>query len=440
VRQEGQPGRMSGLVGAGADGQTEDDKVAARRLALARARAKRAAAKAPSTPEEIEKARLRAEKRAQRLAQRTMPKDIEHNAALDKAIAEQLPSNYSFEIKKTLWRIRKEKATTVALQFPEGLLMYSCIIADILEEFGGVGDVLIMGDVTYGACCVDDYSAQALGAQLLVHYGHSCLVPINKTNIPVQYVFVDIAIDVRHLVDCVGLTFPDRSTRLALMGTIQFASAMNTALGLLQKEKQFANVTIPQCKPLSRGEVLGCTSPVLENVDAFVFVADGRFHLESAMIHNPSTPAYQYNPYSKTMTIETYDTDRMRSVREGAIQTARDGKCWGVILGTLGRQGSETILNNICRKLQAHGKKYFVLLLSEIFPAKLALFQDTVDVWVQIACPRLSIDWGYAFKAAPLLNPYEANVVLGTAPWKSVYPMDFYANGSGPWTNYHVKD
>jgi diphthamide biosynthesis enzyme Dph1/Dph2-like protein len=34
---------------------------------------------------------------------------------------------------------------------------------------------IIMGDVTYGACCVDDYTAEALGAQLLIHFGHSCL-------------------------------------------------------------------------------------------------------------------------------------------------------------------------------------------------------------------------------------------------------------------------
>ena len=36
-------------------------------------------------------------------------------------------------------------------------------------------DTLIMGDVTYGACCVDDFTARALGADLMVHYGHSCL-------------------------------------------------------------------------------------------------------------------------------------------------------------------------------------------------------------------------------------------------------------------------
>ena len=28
--------------------------------------------------------------------------------------------------------------------------------------------------------------------------------------------------------------------------------------------------------------------------------------------------------------------------------------------------------------------------------------------WVQVACPRLSIDWGYAFPK-PLLSPYEVN-------------------------------
>lgn len=32
-----------------------------------------------------------------------------------------------------------------------------------------------MGDVTFGACCVDDFSAAALECDFLLHYGHSCL-------------------------------------------------------------------------------------------------------------------------------------------------------------------------------------------------------------------------------------------------------------------------
>lgn len=33
----------------------------------------------------------------------------------------------------------------------------------------------------------------------MVHYGHSCLVPIDITTIKMLYVFVDISIDVDHV-------------------------------------------------------------------------------------------------------------------------------------------------------------------------------------------------------------------------------------------------
>ena len=40
--------------------------------------------------------------------------------------------------------------------------MFGTTIADIIEEFTEASTV-IMADVTYGACCVDDFSARALG-------------------------------------------------------------------------------------------------------------------------------------------------------------------------------------------------------------------------------------------------------------------------------------
>jgi len=79
--------------------------------------------------------------------------------------------------------------------------MYACVISDILESFAGVEQTFIMGDVTFGACCVDDYSAEALGADFLVHYGHSCLVPVDVTSLPCMYVFVDIKMDTQHFID-----------------------------------------------------------------------------------------------------------------------------------------------------------------------------------------------------------------------------------------------
>jgi len=116
-----------------------------------------------------------------------------------------------------------------------------------------------------------------------------------------------------------------------------------------------------------------------------------------------------------------------------------DSKTWGVILGTLGRQGNPKILQVIVEKLRAKNVNVVSLLLSEIFPDKLKLFEKTVDVWVQIACPRLSIDWGLSFKA-PLLTPYEAMAALGEAKFgpETPYPMDFYSSDSlGPWTPNH---
>lgn len=192
----------------------------------------------------------------------------------------------------------------------------------------------IMGDVTYGACCVDDYTAIALGCDMLVHYGHSCLVPSNFTqDIKTLYVFVEIGIDSVHVHHTIRANFPsDRGafqlglrsleggeeikageqipiagpglrieapspeeaaeaplekvpnpTRLALVSTIQFVAA-------LQRLKEELSVpytpssssttplwtsayepNIPRSKPLSPGEILGCTAPKLEGeVDAIV--------------------------------------------------------------------------------------------------------------------------------------------------------------------------
>ncbi|KAJ6539108.1 putative diphthamide synthesis protein-domain-containing protein [Mycena capillaripes] len=473
-----------------------------------------------------------------------IPLDILHDPELNAAIA-QLPSNYSLEIHKTIFHVRKNNATMVALQMPEGLQMFACTIADIIEKFTPALTV-IMGDVTYGACCVDDYTAVALGCDMLIHYGHSCLVPMDQTTIKTLYIFVEIAIDSLHLAQSVRLNFPDdrrlfhealldseesdskipagrqigstghlriegptppdaqdpaagpsrsqEPTKLALVSTIQFVAALQRLKEDLSSEHEDSSsgpqavnflteastsastvepasapktsfwrgkydATIPRSKPLSPGEILGCTAPRLGDVDALIYLGDGRFHLESIMIANPSVPAFRYDPYSKKLTRERYDHREMHAVRDDAVQTARksiaafsrseaisEAPLWGVILGTLGRQGSFKQLQAITTQLEASNTPipYIPILLSELSPAKLALFNPHISTFIQTSCPRLSIDWGYAFDR-PLLSPYETAVAVGKAAgWMSRdeddadnkhgggYPMEFYATGS-PW-------
>ncbi|XP_063976437.1 2-(3-amino-3-carboxypropyl)histidine synthase subunit 1 [Diachasmimorpha longicaudata] len=363
-----------------------------------------------------------------------IPQELLNDPLLNAAIA-ALPQNYNFEIHKTIQRIRETKAKRVGLQMPEGLLLYATTIADIIEDFTEA-ETVIMGDVTYGACCVDDYSARALNIDILIHYGHSCLIPIDQTaGIKVLYIFVDIKIDTAHCIDCLQATLPV-ITKIALVSTIQFAGTLQA----IAKEMRNAGyeTTVPQSKPLSPGEILGCTAPQIRCADALIYIGDGRFHLEAAMIANPRLRAFRYDPYDKKLTEEFYDHEQMRIVRHNAIERAKHSQTIGLVLGTLGRQGNPAVLKGLERRINALGKRNVNILLSEIFPDKIAMF-DHVDSFIQIACPRLSIDWGTAFQK-PFLTPYEGAVSLNLSKYEQdkPYPMDFYASASlGPWTPNH---
>ena len=94
------------------------------------------------------------------------------------------------------------------------------------------------------------------------------------------------------------------------------------------------------------------------------------------MIANPTISAYKYDPYSKKFTRETYDHAEMHTLRRDAIEKAKHAKRFGLILGTLGRQGSPKVMRELQDRLSMLGLEHTTVLLSEIFPAKLAQFPD----------------------------------------------------------------
>ena len=104
-------------------------------------------------------------------------------------------------------------------------MLFGCIICDIIKTFTN-SKTIILGDVTYGACCVDDIASDELNCDLLVHYGHSCLIPITETRRKVLYIFVEITIDISHFVETIAYNFTDRKKTYNVMGTIQFNSAL----------------------------------------------------------------------------------------------------------------------------------------------------------------------------------------------------------------------
>jgi hypothetical protein len=153
---------------------------------------------------------------------RQVPESITCNAALSAAMS-VLPANYNFEIHKTVWRIQQAGATQVrtvewaagragqlhkmlpscktwavvqaglcfcaaaaglllllqvALQFPEGLLMYACTIADMLQEFAGGQESTDTGDHTAwqtAAVPVVCNWAHSSTLRACMLQGHTCL-------------------------------------------------------------------------------------------------------------------------------------------------------------------------------------------------------------------------------------------------------------------------
>ncbi|SCM11097.1 diphthamide biosynthesis protein 1, putative [Plasmodium chabaudi adami] len=440
---------------------------------------------------------LRATKSEEKKVHCSIPKYILNNELLEKAIKKAFPENYNFEVYKCIDIILREKYKNIALQLPEGLLVWGLYLSEIFYFFCDcVEEVIILGDVTYGGCCIDDFTSDKLKCDLIIHYGHSCLVPLTVTKIRCIYVFVDIKLSSTHLVETIKKNFK-KTDIVLLLGTIQFSCVVHGVHNILKNENYFDTfLPIPQVLPLTKGEVLGCTSPNLykflyeqvikkeenklkndtqnyehsgdlststelkpitvnieqenesyiinmcriflkkNNNVKIVFIADGRFHLESLMIHNPDFTFFRYNPFDKILSEEKYDYKLFYNIRKNEINKSKNCKSVCIILSTLGRQGNVNILKNLINIIKEKKIFYFILLLSEIFNQKLELIKN-VDVFVQIGCPRLSIDWGN-YNIKPLLNVYEAYVLLNSIKYREIYPMDYYSKAGNVWANYNA--
>ena len=368
-------------------------------------------------------------------------KEMKEDKLLTLAIS-KLPNNYNFEIYKSLDKIKKIKnkkksKVSIALQFPDGLMCFSILISDILTTFGKC-ETIILGDITYGACCIDDIDCQFLDCDLLIHYCHSCLVPSTKCLVEILYVFVEINIDINHLVKTIEYNF-DNSNYLYLLSSIQFNSSLFLLKRkLIEKGYDKNKLIIPQCKPRVQGEVLGCTSPILnkKNENNYViFICDGRFHMESVMIQNPLFKYYQYNPFNHRFTIEEYDYKLMKNIRYKQMEIFKNINYIGIIFGTLGRQGNPSILKRLCSLLNKNNKKYIIIMLNEITQNKIINY-NKCECFIQLACPRLSIDWSDQF-TKPMLTPYEIYLILDPKKYKNdIYEMNNYSNETGEWGHF----
>jgi 2-(3-amino-3-carboxypropyl)histidine synthase len=304
-------------------------------------------------------------------------------------------------------------------------------------------EAIVLGDTTYGACCVDDTLARALGAGLLVHFGHAGVVPRAVTDaqdgsFAVLYVrAVARAWSEAAAADAIAQALAGTGgaatpSRVALVSTAQFSRGLPRLCELLRGRG--VDAFLPQIGELGPGEILGCTAPAMPpDVRAILFVGDGRFHVEAAAMANPTARTMRYDPYTQKVTDQPLDAAELARIRADAVAKARAAKIVGIAFSTLGRQASRMTLARIEAALDTAQVEHVAFCMDDVSPAAVAQYPE-IDAWVQLACPRLSIDWSSGF-SVPILTAHEAIEAFshrGAAATAEItrIPMDNWAFGS----------
>ncbi|CAI8016031.1 2-(3-amino-3-carboxypropyl)histidine synthase subunit 2 [Geodia barretti] len=102
----------------------------------------------------------------------------------------------------------------VALQFPDQLLCDSVAVTTILAGESG-RECVILGDTSYGSCCVDEVAASHVDADCIIHFGPSCLTQTER--LPVLYVFGREEVKMEECERAFRELFPDPMTSVLIL-------------------------------------------------------------------------------------------------------------------------------------------------------------------------------------------------------------------------------
>ncbi|NXK32054.1 DPH2 synthase, partial [Piprites chloris] len=319
----------------------------------------------------------------------------------------------------------------VALQFPDELLPDAAAVAARMEAVTGA-EMFVLGDTTYGSCCVDEVAAEHAGAEAVLHYGPSCLSPCGK--LPVLHVFGQQPLDVGRCAEAFRELYPERRSRVVVLSDVVYAHAM----GELEQQlcPEYPNITFSRLEcgdppaPALPGEerrfgrrFLVEAPGGLQDYAMFYVGAEG-LALTSFMLTWNCCPFSSFDPTTGCGRRETLNVNRALMRRLYLVERARDARVVGVLVGTLGVVGYLALLQRLRELLRRAGKRSYTLAVGKPNPAKLANFPE-VDIFVLVACAQNSLLDSSDFYR-PIVTPYELELACNPArEWTGNYFTDF---------------
>ena len=326
------------------------------------------------------------------------------------------------KLENAIAELKKLKVKRVLLQAPEGLKTQLNAIVEELENAGF--EIISEMGPCFGACDIKQSEAKALGAQAVLHLGHTKF--LEKTSLPVVYAPLKQEINgfdgfAEHTAEQLA---KKGEKNLALTTTAQFLHYLPALKKALEKKGIKAEV----CggKRVEAGQVLGCNySSADTKAKAILYMGDGMFHPlgihfatgKKVVIANPFVGA-EGKGEVKELKDETKDFMKKRIL---LIEKAKESDKFAILVSTKEGQNRITAAEKIKKELEAAGKGAVICAMEFISEEKLLGLK--VGAYVNTACPRISID-DYAQYKKPMINYNEVPYLLGKKSYEN-YKLDF---------------
>lgn len=315
----------------------------------------------------------------------------------------------------------------IGLQFPEGLKPYAREIRSLLEGYEILDHVkfIVSGSPCFGACDCADHEFSSLGAEGMVHFGHTMIPSIaDRLEIPVIFrelhSMVDPILVVRriiedHLIDgIVGITT-----------TVQYIHRLEDILGLLLENGFDARIGIGTNRLAYPGQVLGCSfssANAVKDADMHLFIGEGLFHPLGIQL-STGKKVIAGDPRTGLILDMEEEMERILRQRFAVIQTLKDTSEIGIIVSTLPGQERAEMAKSLERTARFHGIGTAIISVSHISPDSMK--NIGIRTLVSTACPRVAIDDYSLFLecSITMATPNEFLIALGIIEWQD-YRLD----------------
>ncbi|MEM2555935.1 MAG: diphthamide biosynthesis enzyme Dph2 [Candidatus Caldarchaeum sp.] len=322
----------------------------------------------------------------------------------------------SVDIDHAVNSLRRLGASRVLVQSPLGLRKIAARVGQILAEKGF--DVAFSSSNCWGGCDIAYHEAAAMGADALIHLGHTPFLKKDRTQ--------TIYLECRYAEDgALKSLVPEITETVKGFASVGVGSSVQwlDCLKVVVEELRRVGLKVLTAKPsmhaVETAQVLGCDVSALKTLENSVetyLVVGSVFHaLGIALL--TSKPCFAADPH--TQKVKNLWEMRERILRQRHYNIERFKKCQNVAVLVSVKPGQKKLglARRINSMLKNYGKNSCILAADEITPS--TILENTFEAFVNTACPRLSIEDQSQF-SKPVILPAEAMVAMNALSWEEV--------------------